>query len=535
MLIYSTTLNLQSDIELLLEVITNWLSRKSRENITVSQIKSTPTIYTGIGHRIQTIISPLSNYPIMGAIKLIHGDSEISGRQWTTEAGFRKEGAAGEIEFSILLRTDEISTKVDTKIQTTVPYLVHDTIKRCSPVPGTPGLTTTSLDDENEVEAFAYSINYPQRRYPFVLISPTNDNKYLVNVDRLRFLLEGLADIIIIPMGADTYHMGEILGKNYIVWNGGINIIYPEIHLPGKKFVPVRKFTPDELQELINNQLPPENEILTTVTHRTNLPNSWKHISSEKITEHLKRRELDRLRTEAQETGKSNEYIVFLEEYVKAQDQQLLEGQQKINDLQVEIGSLEGTNSEIDDEKRQLRYEIENLKAQLSRTTPNMSGMTDDFFPRVKECFELVAQSLTTPQSLSVIAKLFPHHIKVLDSAWKSAEKSESFKERRRIFELLWKLSTDYWSDLASGKGDAEARTIFGNSYAAKESETVESNKRARQLRTFCYNDREIVMMKHLKIGVKDSQAETIRVHFEWEANEQKILIGYCGPHLDHR
>jgi len=39
-------------------------------------------------------------------------------------------------------------------------------------------------------------------------------------------------------------------------------------------------------------------------------------------------------------------------------------------------------------------------------------------------------------------------------------------------------------------------------------------------------------MMKHLKIGVKDSPVETIRVHFEWFPEQKKIVIGHCGPHL---
>jgi hypothetical protein len=39
-------------------------------------------------------------------------------------------------------------------------------------------------------------------------------------------------------------------------------------------------------------------------------------------------------------------------------------------------------------------------------------------------------------------------------------------------------------------------------------------------------------MMRHLKIGVKPSRHETIRVHFEWLLEEKKIIIGHCGRHL---
>lgn len=40
-----------------------------------------------------------------------------------------------------------------------------------------------------------------------------------------------------------------------------------------------------------------------------------------------------------------------------------------------------------------------------------------------------------------------------------------------------------------------------------------------------------VEMFSHLKVGVKDTGAETIRVHFDWDANRKKIVIGYCGEH----
>jgi hypothetical protein len=537
MLVYTTIINLECDVDSLLNVISHWLTRKSHETITTSQLKSATSIYTDSGNRIQSLISPITTYPLLGAIKLSHADSEIAGRQWTTEIGFRRENQNGELELSLVLRTDEISTKVATKTQTTVPYLVHEVIKRCSPVPGTPGLKTIPLDNDSEADAFGYSILYPERRYPFVLISPTREDKYLVDVENLRFELEGLADIITIPFGTDTYRLGEILGNRYIAWDGAINIIYPQLISQGKKYVPTKRFTPDELLTIISDRLSPEKEILSTITHKTNLPNSWKHISFDKVTENLKKRELDRLRAESLETGKSSEYTKFLEEYVKTQDQQIVatqaEYQQKVDNLQSEYEALEISNLEMDDEIRKLRYEIDALKIQLSPILARTSGSRDDMQTSIKEALERASQSFTPALSLEIVSKLFPNRIEVLDSAWKSAEKSSPLKEKRKAFELLWKLATDYWVSLASGKGDTEARMIFGNSYAAKESELAESNARVRLLRTFCYKERDIFMVKHLKIGVNPSPVETIRIHFDWEADEQKIIIGYCGPHLD--
>jgi hypothetical protein len=78
-------------------------------------------------------------------------------------------------------------------------------------------------------------------------------------------------------------------------------------------------------------------------------------------------------------------------------------------------------------------------------------------------------------------------------------------------------------------------RGVFGNAYAASESEKAESNPRAKRLRTFTYKGNDIVMMSHLRIGVNDGVAETLRIHFAWDSDDRKIIIGHCGQHLDHK
>lgn len=37
---------------------------------------------------------------------------------------------------------------------------------------------------------------------------------------------------------------------------------------------------------------------------------------------------------------------------------------------------------------------------------------------------------------------------------------------------------------------------------------------------------------KHLRIGVKNTAAETIRIYFDYDPEDQKIVVAYCGPHL---
>ena len=142
----------------------------------------------------------------------------------------------------------------------------------------------------------------------------------------------------------------------------------------------------------------------------------------------------------------------------------------------------------------------------------------------------------TPEQSLLVVKALYPDRLIIDPKAISSARESYGFIYADKVFDLLMKLAGPYWEALNSGKGDAQAKVILGNSYSPKESKTTTANKRAADLRTVVHNGHELVLWAHLKIGVKqDSDAETFRAHFEWLADERRIIIGHCGPHLDLR
>jgi hypothetical protein len=83
---------------------------------------------------------------------------------------------------------------------------------------------------------------------------------------------------------------------------------------------------------------------------------------------------------------------------------------------------------------------------------------------------------------------------------------------------------------MADGLGDQQAKNVFGSSFTANEAGMSNEGKKRRM---FNYRGHDILMERHLKHGVKDSLAETLRVHFDWVAKDKKIVIGHCGKHLD--
>jgi hypothetical protein len=143
-------------------------------------------------------------------------------------------------------------------------------------------------------------------------------------------------------------------------------------------------------------------------------------------------------------------------------------------------------------------------------------------------------ERLKPRQCLQLISEeLCPGYLRVLESAWSSADQAKGFEHGGQLFELLWLLATAYRQRKLDGAPDMVAGQVFGaNSYAPRESQTIERNPQARRERTFSYAGKTVEMWQHLKIGAKDSENRTLRVHFCWDSELAQVVIGHCGKHL---
>lgn len=524
MLVYATTLWLDptADQQRILTVIANWLAKKTSTPTTADWLIRTGEPKMRDGSRLSVIATDAAS-PELWAMRYSHADAEVSGRQWVTEVGLRRSQSGDAVECSIVVQTSEISARVTTPVNASRPTVVRDIDVAGLLVGPTPGRQLMTLaDDADTVEAFLYGIEDVGRRHPYVLISVDQDGKHLVEPERVRSLLVGLADVVVIPRTADTFLLARLLGRQYAAWRGAVNVIFRKVQFAERAFVETRRLRSEDISELTANGVFPESEILSIVTHRTNLPLSWSAISLQRVHETVLRNELALRLREAKSKGDQREYIQLLE-------QSDIEQSKQVADLKARIEDVEQDLSRQQDVERRLRYE-------LDRAAESNSLAPDALSPDEHARDSLIAmlEGRETPeQVLLAMSTLFPDTLVILPAAWKSVKRSEGFNEPRRAFELLRKLATDYWLDMSSGKGDTEAGKTFGKAYAARESETVEANPQARKRRTFLYDGQSIQMMRHLKIGVKDSVAETMRIHFHWDSTGKKVVIGHCGPHLD--
>jgi hypothetical protein len=221
-------------------------------------------------------------------------------------------------------------------------------------------------------------------------------------------------------------------------------------------------------------------------------------------------------------TTKEEEIALYEFEYPRLLEQKNLSDQL--------LAESDAEKKRIADELASLRPHAQSLAEQLEEmkrsasSTPNAPDHSDMLS-------KVMRGELTVCDYLQVIGILAPEAVEVLPSAIKSAQSMKQFEYLADLRDLLWILVTRYRQALLDGKGDHEACRVFGRKdYATRESDNL--SKEGLRARTFEFNGREVVMEQHIKIGIKDSEARCLRLHFLWDVVSGKIVIGHCGKHL---
>ena len=190
----------------------------------------------------------------------------------------------------------------------------------------------------------------------------------------------------------------------------------------------------------------------------------------------------------------------------------------------------------FDDEKKSHFEEITELETKCNQLQSKCDSLTfhqEKEFTNIdsEKIATILSRKLTPSLCLNVIQELFPNNIIVLPSAFDSSMKISQFKNCPKLLLSLHKLCTEYRVAFLE-KGDNEAKKVFGDNYAANESETVENNKELCEKRTFDYMGERIKMFKHISLGNSRDKNLSLRIHFHADNQNNKIVIGHCGEHL---
>lgn len=460
-------------------------------------------------------------------------DANVYGRQWITELGLKI--TRGSVDLTCLVKVDDQSTLVADPVSASRPrviiYAVNNILKAggVSFSVSVPGIALKTIGhDVDSYRGLLAEVERRDRNFPIVLVSPTVEGNYLIDAANLQQDLVGLAQVVKIAPSFNSYEMAEILGERWSAWGGSVNIL----NIPSKTgYVRGRFFLSDEIEKWGDKQPARVSHILAWVTSNTNIPRLKEHIRPEGVVQLALRRRLQLAR------ARSDEMDVFqlrleLEKASHLAEEQaawILALEEDNDRLEADISEA---NNKLDDAKENITkktFTIEALKDQLSNVGAGQTNTLDG-----ERLLQLACrmEQPTPSECLDAIAQVYGDRCIVLGSAVESASEMSRFKYGRKLLDMLRRLVTEYRDKLLEG-GDNKARMVFGkNDYAATESETVMGNKSMRRVRTFEYRGEPVEMFRHLKVNFEDDVTKTIRVHFHWDAERRKIVIGYCGEHL---
>jgi hypothetical protein len=512
-----------------LTTVAGWLKELTKRHFTPAELKVSEDYI--IGRQKVRTYNAYQAEPFLYSILFSNPDSEVHGRQWITEIGIRVESDG--VLFTTLLETSDISTQITDIPQSSRPKVIKYLQNNCNISKDTIGLSLKSIsNDEDVYRALLAEIERPERSYPVVLVSCGSNGKALLNRQSLQEQLIGLAQVVVCDQSVDSWEMERALGRRYSAWGGAINVIFP---IRNRSVCPRRLLSVEHLEELKSKDKYLIGELLSIITHTTNGYRKRLHFSPTDVRAKRQKDHREFLKQKYSELQKSGEHEDLLNEafeQIDSHDRTIEDlndkHQQTVDTLEIEKMELEEINESLTEEIRSNNYTVKELKRQLG------SANSGDQ-PLNAELIQLLSETLSydpsPEQCLKLVKAIFPSRIIVLDSALESARNSISFRQGRKLSGLLFKLATEYIDLLMQG-GDSKAKDIFGKSYSANESETVEKSPELSRFRQFNYNDEDIYMFKHLRIGVSDNIAETIRVYFYWDSKKSIIVIGYCGPHL---
>ena len=279
-------------------------------------------------------------------------------------------------------------------------------------------------------------------------------------------------------------------------------------------------FKSDEILEWGDSEHERISRILAYVTDNTNIPKFRKRIRPEGVRMLEIRQEMELMQNLNKEKL-LDKYNILYKDYEK---------------LFYSFEESERNNEYLAREKEYLSKEKFSLSGRIDHLE-NALRSSEDYRDNDRADLLLgILRSGNPPspiQCLEIIESCYADKCEILESAKLSAKKYTNFSRGFILLDNLIKLVDEYRTCLLSGKGDAEAKSCFPTDvFASDESETVKNNSKLRGMRTFIYQDDQVEMFRHLKIGVSHDSKLIIRVYFHWDNERKKIILGHCGKHL---
>ena len=261
--------------------------------------------------------------------------------------------------------------------------------------------------------------------------------------------------------------------------------------------------------------------------------------------------EFQRLKKLNQELQKLNNMLLQSNETLRNEKEDAFSESNSLKEEKERLNlMIESYKDKIQDDKSKIKElnkalkEFKQIRQHLQKIATE-EGLTsiDDLIAyleelREDEFEEDIDESLEHDSIYDVLQKIQYDHSSsfiILKSAFKSAKEHKKFRHSRRIMEAFEMMERSVPSlKSAAGKNQRlNYEKIFrkNGDFSVANRETKATMDQYGDYRKFKNGNELIVMAAHIKIGT-GTDDECARIHFKFDKQKGKILIGHCGLHL---
>lgn len=471
----------------------------------------------------RTIGAGTDSVPEFWAVRMQIRDPSNSFRFWTTDIGI-KTMAGEDLEVAVT-----VSNYVrpgyfgeEPTPQFSSPKIVHKLLH--------PAFGPHSGDLPLQLSAVYYRaadvphlrklMASPSRRCPIVILSRHRTHgEPLIDPRGLTTKAAGTAAFYVSADGYAESELIDALPDRFRVMGGMIRIFMPGVRFDSEQDAGRhRYYSTSQIENL--GEATVATEIIRSLTRRMDWSDHRLVFSVEEVKDRYRKQRLNELKA-----APSNDSVDELLELLTA-DNDSLTG--RVQELETDLEEM-GTSVE------HLRFELDHFKDRAINAESDLG--------KLKSATDLDTMLQEIPEDvdgcLRLTASIYSDRIEIADSAFKTASDARINKlsgQLPTIWKLLRSIPTALYNlyfelNLDGTRLEERYQEQTGFELALTEGSMTRNDKTLMSLRNIPYEGQDYFMEPHVKFGTKAPRL--LRVHFAFDNDKRRIVIGHCGDHLD--
>ena len=303
---------------------------------------------------------------------------------------------------TVRLATEEQSALANKQVATSRPRVVDLIQQNCTLHAKTPGRNVRMLR-LHDVEGFVAEMRNVERRHPVFVLSPHQEGGHAVDPGKLASLCIGIADVVAIPDGEDTYALERALGRGMCPYRGAIDILWPVAVGQWSRHVPRTRILSEHFEEMRFERRDPHSELLARVCHETSTSVAGRHHDLASVRQLRLRCELDKERRQLARSATPDQLdLLKLYAEVEAQDREKIQQlESKVRSLESQLVAEHASTEEAEQAKKEAERKAEHLEqaVQAAKRGRANDGAAD---PRLRSAVDKLRQEKQNLEGLGL-------------------------------------------------------------------------------------------------------------------------------------